>query len=119
MKNLPNVVVVTARCSKNKQSYGIRYQEMSPGNWEGTWAFPIKEAAAKREGFDKQQISGTLDFADDYPGCPYCGAISSVKCGCAAVGCWDGESSTYTCPGCGSTGEISGIADSLTAGGDR
>ncbi len=119
MKNIPNVVIVTGRCSKSKQGIGLRYQEMSPNYWVATWAFTLNEKLAQREGYAKQEIAGELDFGEEYPGCPHCEARSCVKCDCGNLGCWDGTSVLYTCPHCSSKGKVSGNAESLDAGGDR
>ena len=119
MSSMPNVVIVVGRCSQTKEGLGIRFEELSPGKWVANWCFAIKEASAKREGYNNTRISGTFEFADGYPGCPHCGVGSFVRCGCDKLGCWDGESPTFTCPFCNASGEVTGSVDNLSAGGDR
>src|SRR5205823_6141249 len=81
-----------------------------------TWAFAMKEAAARREGYDQGEIHGTLGFDASYPGCPHCGAHGLLKCShCGKVGCWDGQEGTMTCPWCGATGRLGGTIDRLGA----
>lgn len=121
----PKVVIIMARCSHSKQSFGIRLEEKLTGQWTADWAFPIKEAGAKREGYDKSEIGGSFSLDAAYPGCPYCQPKSFVLCygglfsRCNKVSCGDGEQdSTYTCPWCGNTAKISGHIQSLSAGKD-
>ena len=68
----PKVVIIMARCSHSKQSFGIRLEEKLTSQWMADWAFPIKEVAAKREGYDKSEIAGSFSVDDAYPGCPHC-----------------------------------------------
>jgi hypothetical protein len=119
MSNLPNVVIVMGRCSKTHRSYGMRFEEKEPGYWLLSWTFAMKEDASRKEGYDQSTITGGFGLDPEYPGCPHCGASSLVKCACGKVGCWDQESTTFTCPWCHNTGEIRGTIDSLSAGGDR
>ncbi|MBM3143085.1 MAG: hypothetical protein FJ005_08645 [Chloroflexi bacterium] len=119
MGELPSVVVVIARCSRNKQWWGIRFEEKLPGRWTADWAFVIKEAVARREGYDRGKITGVFVLDAAYPGCPHCGAMSVFKCRCGKVACWDGERYTVTCPWCGATLKLSGQIESLSAGRDR
>lgn len=114
-----NVVVVHARCSRTRKGFGIRYEEVSPLRWVATWAFPITETRAKREGYDQEVIEGSFENGKDYLGCPSCWSPGFVKCSCGKIGCWNGESMTYTCPSCNTTGQLGGSVDSLTSGGDR
>ena len=79
----------------------------------------MKEAVAKREGYDKSQISGSFAMEPAFPGCPHCQGRGFVKCGCGKVACWNGESQTVTCPWCGQCGQLGGQIESLDAGGDR
>ena len=120
MNQRPNVVIVMARCSHGRGSFGIRFEEKQPGHWTADWAFPIKEAAAKRQGYERGKISGTFGSDEAYPACPYCGGGGIFLCGaCDKVACWDGEQRTVTCPWCGDTGEIGGHIERLSAGTDR
>jgi len=100
-----NAKVILARCSKSKKSFGIRIEQR--GDWVSTWAFPIDERKARREGYSENStvtLSGEND--DNYPGCPYCGSSDSVKCTCGKIGCGGGvreygDFAEYTCPWCG------------------
>lgn len=58
----PNVVIIMARCSHSKQSFGIRMEEKFPSQWTADWAFAIKEAAAQHEGYDKSEIAGSFSL---------------------------------------------------------
>jgi hypothetical protein len=107
-----NAVVVNARCKRNRQAFGIRMEEKSPRYWVADWAFAVKDAVAKKEGYS-QNISGRFDFADEYPGCPHCGGKTLMVCSCGKVSCWDGISTRVTCPWCLREVEISGVADQI------
>lgn len=116
----PHVVIIIARCSHSQQSFGIRFEQKEHGQWMGDWAFAIKETAAKKEGYDRSQITGAFKFDSTYPGCPSCHAKGIYKCGsCSKVVCWDGERHTVTCSWCGVTSQLSGKIESLNAGRDR
>jgi hypothetical protein len=114
----PKVVIVMARCSHSQQSFGIRFEQKLPNQWVADWAFAIKEAAAKREGYDKSEIAGSFGFDAAYPGCPYCEASGIFKCSCGKVACWDGKCRKVTCPWCGRSSEIAGEIESLSVGKD-
>ncbi len=117
MDQRPNVVIVLARCGKEKKSFGLRFEETTPGTWTADWAFAIPEAQAQREGYDLGEIKGNFAFASTYPGCPHCGGQSVLKCSCGKVSCWDGQQKKIICPWCGAQGEIKGKVDSLRSGG--
>jgi hypothetical protein len=114
----PKVVIIMAQCSHSKQGFGIRLEEKLTGQWMADWAFPIKEAAAKREGYDKSEIAGSFSIDDVYPGCPHCEQKSIVKCICNKVSCGGDQDSFHTCPRCGNKAQISGYITSLSAGKD-
>ena len=78
--------VMLARCTEHKKLFGIRIEKRE-GDWVRTWAFPIDEARAKNEGFDKTEISGSLKPAAEYPGCPYCKNIFLLQCTCGKMLC--------------------------------
>jgi hypothetical protein len=121
LNELPNVVILIARCSRSKQSFGIRLEkkvEKADDLWIADWAFAIKEKAIEREGYDQSEVDGTFGFDPAYPGCPYCHAPSVFQCVCGKVACWDGESRIATCPWCGSTVELREPIESLTVGRD-
>jgi len=119
MNEKTEVVIVLMRCSHLRSSSGIRFEKRAEQDWAGTWAFKLREAGAKREGFDKNVIEGAISFDVAYPGCPYCNASSIFQCGCGKVGCWDGETRSVTCPWCGQEGELQGHIQSLSAQADR
>ena len=119
MERMPNVVIVLARCMQFGQDFGIRFEEVEPRNWIGNWAFPIREDLAKRESYDRSTVSGSMQFSDDYPGCPSCHACSIFRCKCGGVACWDGVTGWITCPWCHNSGELRGTIESLSAGLDR
>jgi hypothetical protein len=62
--------------------------EKRENDWVSTWAFPIDENKAKREGFDRNKIKGSLMPTADYPGCPYCGGEALIQCGCGKMMCY-------------------------------
>jgi hypothetical protein len=102
-----NAKVIMAKCSQNKKSFGMRIEERG-GDWVRTWAFPIDDYKAKREGFDANTVTGSMNSVDDYPGCPHCGSIGFVQCVCGKIGCDSGirnnaDGAEYTCPWCGGT----------------
>jgi hypothetical protein len=114
-----NIVIVMARCSRSKQGFGIRLERREGDAWFATWAFAIKDAAAKREGYEKTRIDGRFWMDSAFPGCPYCSAHGFCGCGCGRLACWDGESRTVACPWCGRTAELTGEITSLDGAGDR
>lgn len=104
---IPNVVVVVARCSNRAEDFGIRLEEVSVSHWEADWAFALSSRTAKREGFAEQSvIEGRMLVAEAYPGCPHCDARSFSGCGCGRIACWDGDSTIVTCPWCHQTFEL-------------
>lgn len=119
MNEKPHVVIVTGRCEQSHALFGIRFEEHTHNRWLGTWAFALKEATAKREGYERNRVNGRFGFDNDYPGCPHCLRKSIVLCSCGHVVCWDGESPTITCPWCNQRGEIRGEVETLDAGMDR
>ena len=80
--------VILAKCSASNKTYGIRV-EMRGSDWVSTWAFPIDDGKAKREGFDRTKIKGTFQPVDGYPGCPYCNAQTLAQCPCGKMICYD------------------------------
>jgi hypothetical protein len=100
-----NAKVILARCSKTRKTFGIRIEQRN-GDWVRTWAFPIDEHKAKREGFDAETVSGSLKAVSGYPGCPHCGGIPVAPCSCGKIFCakdWAGKEMELTCPWCGRT----------------
>ena len=81
--------IIMVKCGKNNQTYGIRVEKYC-NQWMSTWAFPIDEDKAKREGFDRNKIKGTFRPTEDYPGCPYCGTNNLLQCECGKMLCYNG-----------------------------
>ena len=119
MSAMTNVVIVMARCQHSRQTFGIRFEERSPGQWVGDWAFPIKESAARNEGYHQGDVRGAFSLDNAYPGCPHCRDASIFKCVCGKVSCWDGRGNRVVCPSCGATVEVEGQIGDLRAGKDR
>jgi hypothetical protein len=119
MRELPIVQIVLARCRRNHQPFGIRFEEKSPESWVGDWAFEVQEAWSRREGYDHGVIHGSFSFDQAYPGCPYCGSPGLVLCGCSKATCWDTDARVSVCAWCGQSGEISGQVNRLSSGNDR
>ena len=67
MSDFNEAVVLIAKCGESHKTYGMRLEKTGHDRWLTTWAFPIKESSAKREGYDKVQVKGDISFADDYP----------------------------------------------------
>ena len=111
MKNneIPHVKIVLAKCHRNKESFGMRFEEKEPNTWVGDWAFKIKESAAKRERYDNSKISGSIGFDYSFPGCPYCESKAFLVCSqCNNTSCRDEKQEMVTCPWCGARGKIDG-----------
>ena len=88
-------IVLLGRC-KDRRLFGMSAYKTPYGDWERRWAFPIDEKRAHNEGYDRQQIQGSLNAAADYPGCPYCHNSGFVICGsCGHYTCYSGETSLY------------------------
>lgn len=114
-----NIVIVMGRCGQSKQSFGIRFEQRSGHEWAGTWAFAIKETAAKREGYEKTRMEGSFSFDAAFPGCPHCSSRSFFLCGCGKIACMRSEGHRVTCPWCGAIGEVGGAVTNMDGGGDR
>lgn len=120
MNNIPEAAVAVCKCGRSHKLFGVRFEKKSSGTWEYTWAFPLKADAAKREGYDGTRIDGAIEPDLDYPGCPYCGSIGFVLCGCGNLNCNIPNSSTFTCEWCGRSGELEAWGNGgFNAGGDR
>ena len=55
MSDFNEAVVLIAKCGERHKTYGMRLEKTGHDRWLTTWAFPIKESSAKREGYDKVQ----------------------------------------------------------------
>ena len=116
-----NAKVIMARCSKTKKSFGMRIEERGR-DWVRTWAFPIDERKAKREGFDANTVTGSMNADDEYPGCPYCSSAGFVQCGCEKISCTGGvtaysDYAEFTCPWCGEHIELQAASSFDVSGG--
>jgi hypothetical protein len=115
MAEMLNAKVILARCSKTRQTFGIRIEERG-GDWVRTWAFPVDEYKARHEGFDAETVSGSMNAAPGYPGCPHCGSKGfshDTNCGklsCSGGGIDKGNGARErTCPWCGKTAVYSPV----------
>lgn len=99
-------VVILCKCGEVHKTYGIRAEKTATNKWKFTWAFPIKEASAKREGYDKTTIGGDISYNAEYPGCPYCGQRGFTVCGCGHLNCTILKNGIFTCEWCGSQGTL-------------
>ena len=119
MSELKEAVIVLAKCAHSHKTYGMRVEKNGKDNWNVTWAFPIKESSAKREGYDKTTVKGNIQFSNEYPGCPYCGGTELTVCSCGHLGCTVVNNGIYTCEWCGSQGQLGGYGgEAITAGMD-
>lgn len=105
---------VLLRCARQGSPFVVRFDGRK-GKWTGSVAFPVEESAASRGGYGRSQLSGEIDFAPQYPGCPHCRAAGILLCGgCNRPVCWDG-SKTVTCSWCRTVNEHGGRLESLDA----
>lgn len=118
MKEFNEAVVVLAKCAEGHKTYGIRTEKTGSHRWRLTWAFPIKESSAKREGYDKTSIGGQFEHAPEYPGCPYCGQRNFTVCTCGHVNCTILRNGVFTCEWCGRTGTIEDYSGQAIKAGD-
>lgn len=119
MSETNEAVVLLSKCGEVHKTYGIRAEKVASSRWRFTWAFPIKDTSAKREGYDKTSISGNIDCADEYPGCPYCGQRNFVVCSCGHISCSVLKNGVFTCDWCGTQGTIGDYTgDAIRAGSD-
>ena len=113
--------VMLCKCHQTGKTFGIRVEKTGPDSWKQTWAFPIQENSAKREGYDSSMILGNIAFTDEYPGCPYCGSLGWVHCGNCNKLTDNNGSSYFKCGWCNAEGEITGNYDGsgIEGAGDR
>ena len=117
MSEFKEAVIVLAKCGQSHKTYGMRAEGHGRDNWLVTWAFPIKESSAKREGYDKTTIKGNIQFTDNYPGCPFCGGTELIVCSCGHLGCSIVKNGVYTCEWCGTQGQIGAYSGEAIAAG--
>ena len=117
MSKVNEAVIVLAKCGETHKTYGMRVEKIGKDNWLVTWAFPIKETAAKREGYDKTTVKGAIVFSDEYPGCPYCGGKELTLCSCGHLNCTVIKNGVFTCEWCGTQGQLGAYTgEAITAG---
>lgn len=116
----PEARIALCKCKEVKKIYGVRMERTSSG-WKSTWAFPIKESSAKREGYEQTVLMGGLGTDPDYNGCPYCGTRTFVVCDdCKKLNCNIVIGEMFTCEWCGNTGRIMDYdGTGVQSGGDR
>lgn len=119
MSEFPEAVIVLAKCPQAHKTYGMRVEKQRPDGWKITWAFPIKESAARREGYDKTTIRGNIAFSGEYPGCPYCKQTAVTLCSCGRLNCTHLNDGVFTCEWCGTRGAIGSYSgETIVAGMD-
>lgn len=94
-----------ALCPKSHQNFGITVDSIARNHYRFVWTFKIDAAKAHREGYDTQNVHGSIEIDSEFPGCPYCKSKQYIFCTCGAVYCWHGQRVT-TCPKCGASGEV-------------
>ena len=104
----------------HRKSFGIRIEQRG-SEWVRTWAFPIDEQKAMREGYSASSTIALSGTDDAYPGCPHCGNKTVAMCVCNKISCVGGgqDFGSYmelTCPWCGSRGQY-GVASSIDVAG--
>lgn len=117
----PEARIALCKCKEaSGKAYGVRFQRKGT-DWEYTWAFKIKESAAKREGYDKTEIVGQVYPNISYPGCPYCKKETFVVCEkCHKLNCNIITGELFTCDWCGNVGTLVDYkGEGIASGGDR
>ncbi len=117
MSQAKEAVVILTKCGHSHKTHGIRFEQTGKDQWLGTWAFPIKEASAKREGYEKASIKGAIRFSEAYPGCPDCGTKGFILCSCGRLSCNLVEDGVFTCPWCGGKGKVGAYTGQAIAAG--
>ena len=119
-RNMPEATVALCKCGETHKIYGVRFEKTADKQWKYAWAFPMKESAAKREGYDTTTITGIIAPDAEYPGCPYCGSKYFVICSCGKLNCNITTGKTFTCNWCGKIGVLMNYSgDGFQSGGDR
>lgn len=119
-RNMPEATVALCKCGEAHKIYGVRFEKIRDGQWKYTWAFPMKESSAKREGYDSTTIAGMIEPDKEYPGCPYCGSKYFMICSCGKLNCNLAIGNTFTCNWCGISGGVTSYnGEGFQGGGDR
>lgn len=96
---------IMAICEKTKKPFGITINPIQ-GFYAFTWAFKINPDQAKREGYDKKTVRGSVMYDADFNGCPHCGSKQFYICNrCKKVVCYHGQE-YVTCPNCNSSSTL-------------
>ena len=116
-----NAKVVMSKCSRVKRAFGIRIEQRGRV-WIGTWAFPLDERKAAREGFSAKGSASLSAFDDGYPGCPHCKDGSITQCACGKTSCGGGSfnrgnHTVQPCPWCGETLQVNFVDEIDVSGG--
>lgn len=108
---------IMGMCEEYRKPFGITVDPRD-GAYAFCWAFKISDAQAKREGYDRTHVHGTVTYDSEFNGCPYCGAKGFYICRqCGKVICYQGQE-MVTCPNCGlSSGVKPAETFDLTGGG--
>ena len=115
MSKIRNVIIVLARCGRQRQSFfGIRVEEHRRHQWVAEGAFAMDERSASRQREEGQATVGGIAVGATYPGCPHCGARNFARCLCGRMSCWDGRSPTIQCPWCQQRVPLSGPITSVS-----
>jgi hypothetical protein len=99
--------VLLVRCQNSKELFGVRMEKQT-GKYMINWAFPIEEVVAKREKFDRTNIKGALETAEEeYPGCPHCLNDSLFQCNCGKFTCMESDmKGKQVCGWCGKKSKV-------------
>lgn len=109
-------MVVMATCQQSGKPYGITVERRGR-DFHFVWAFKLSASSAKKEGFDRNKVSGNIFDAAEFPGCPHCGAETWFQCGkCGKFVCNRSNSTYGKCPSCGNEGSIE-VADNFDLSG--
>lgn len=108
---------LSARCQKNREAFGIRFEWHEGDLWLATWSFRIAPQRSRSDGIGSKEASGQFGVADGFPGCPYCRAAAIVHCECGLLNCWNGTSQTMSCGWCRHKVTMSGPTTDLRISG--
>lgn len=101
-----NAFAVLGMCSRVNQPFGMTVDPISRSQMKIVWAFKISADKARREGYDKTSMRGSVVFDDEFPGCPYCESHDFYVCGnCGTVVCFNNEEHVK-CPKCGNESDV-------------
>lgn len=115
----PEAKIAICKCGEAKKVFGVRF-EADGLAWKYTWAFPIREETARREGYDNTILKGNIYPDEEYLGCPYCRRNTFIICSaCHKLSCNVTAGNTCTCEWCGMTGIITAYdGEGISSGGD-